>query len=300
MAACINPECFGAIADPFGGLKDLERGVLRVLNSLSFVEDPTRVLRAARFEQRYGFTLDSASEELACRAVDMGMLDEVSGARIREEMLDIIDEDASSRVFERLVGLGAFSVLLPEGVPDAEAIRRVAAAETAYERLAPLYARAPRRRVVLVAALASAAERQVVEHWLRHFRFGREYGEPTIAAATRSQTTLTALQSRRRIRDSRLYSLLEHVPNEAVIVLWALGDDTARARIERFVTELAKVKPAVSGADLIAMGYEPSEAFSSILSRARYDRLDGRAVGRKAELANLRRLAKAAHLQPKT
>ncbi|MDP2233614.1 MAG: CBS domain-containing protein, partial [Actinomycetota bacterium] len=61
MAACINPECFGAIADPFGGLRDLERATLRVLHSLSFVEDPTRVLRAARFERRYGFAMDAAT-----------------------------------------------------------------------------------------------------------------------------------------------------------------------------------------------------------------------------------------------
>ena len=65
------------------------------------------------------------------------------------------------------------------------------------------------------------------------------------------------------------------------------------------MTELSKIKPAVTGADLIEMGYEPSEAFSTILARARYDRLDGRAVGREAELANLGDLVKMAHLEPK-
>ncbi len=296
MAACINPECFGAIADPFGGLRDLERGVLRVLHSLSFVEDPTRVLRAARFERRYAFALDSASEELACRAVEMGMLDEVSGARIREEMLDIIDEDSPSSVFERLVDLGALEVILAEGVPASEAVRRTALAEAAFRRLASLFPRPPRRRVVLVTALASAADRTSAEHWLKHFRFGREYGEPSLAASTRGDATLATLRSRAKMRDSRLYSLLEQLPDETVVVLWGLGDRIARERIERFVTELARVRPTVSGADLIALGYQPSEAFSSILARARYDRLDGRAVGRDAELANLRRLAKSSGL----
>ncbi len=298
MAACINPECFGAIADPFGGLRDLERGTLRVLHSLSFVEDPTRVLRAARFERRYGFTLDSASEDLARRAVEMEMLDEVSGARIREEMLDILDEDSPSLVFERLAELGALDVLLPESVSASGAVRRLSATESAYRKLAPLFSRTPRRRVVLVAAVASAAHRADAERWLRHFRFGREYGEPALATSSRAEATLVALKSRRKMRDSRLYSLLEHLPDEAVLVVWALGTPTARDRIERFVTELAKIKPAVTGADLIEMGYEPSEAFSTILARARYDRLDGRVIGREAELANLRRLAKVAHLEP--
>ncbi len=54
MAACLEPSRFGAIADPFGGLRDLESGVVRVLHGLSFIDDPTRILRAARFEERYG------------------------------------------------------------------------------------------------------------------------------------------------------------------------------------------------------------------------------------------------------
>src|SRR5450756_303958 len=65
MAAEIDPAEFGAIADPFGGLADLRDGVVRVLHPLSFVEDPTRVMRAARFEERFGFAMDDATEGLA-------------------------------------------------------------------------------------------------------------------------------------------------------------------------------------------------------------------------------------------
>jgi tRNA nucleotidyltransferase (CCA-adding enzyme) len=300
MAACINPECFGMIADPFGGLRDLERGVLRVLHSLSFVEDPTRVLRAARFERRYGFKMDGASEELARRAVELCMLDEVSGARIREEMLDIIDEDNPSLVFERLEELGGLEVLLPEGATSKDVIARVAATEGGYRSLASQFVRRPRRRVVLVAALAGSTDRASAERWLRHFRFGREYGEPALALAGRGSSTIQALKDRRKMRDSRLYAILRTLPEEALVVLWALGNDLVRGRIERFVGELSKVKAAVSGTDLIALGYEPSEAFSSILSRALMDRLDGRSVGREPELANLKRLAKAAGLKPRS
>ena len=99
------------------------------------------------------------------------------------------------------------------------------------------------------------------------------------------------------MRDSRLSSLLEHLPDETIVVVYALGNSLVRQRVQRFVSELSGIKPAVNGEDLIALGYQPSESFSSILARARYDRLDGRAVGREAELANLRRLARAAHLE---
>jgi hypothetical protein len=64
-----------------------------------------------------------------------------------------------------------------------------------------------------------------------------------------------------------------------------------RERIETFVGTLSAVRPAVSGRDLIEMGLEPSEQFAAILARALDDRLDGRAVGRRDELANLKRIA---------
>jgi len=297
MAACVNPACFGAIADPFGGLRDLERGTLRVLHSLSFVEDPTRVLRAARFERRFGFKMDPATEDLARQAVDMGVIDEVSGARIREEMLDIIDEESPSAVFERLEDLGALRVLLPDDVPAHQAIEALYGSERAYRTLTEMFERMPRRRVALVGSIVAGAGRQSAERWLRRLRFGREYTEPALVLAERAAHLERRLRDRRKMRDSRLYRLLEPVPQEALIYLWACGDALARERIQRYVTVLSRIRPAVTGQDLIEMGLEPSPAFSGILAQALDARLDGKAVGREAEMANLARLVSRAGLQ---
>ncbi|MFU8890699.1 MAG: CBS domain-containing protein [Anaerosomatales bacterium] len=296
MAACVNPECFGAIADPFGGLRDLERATLRVLHSLSFVEDPTRVLRAARFERRFDFSMDGASEELARQAVEMGVLEEVSGARIREEMLDIIDEDVPSSVFERLDDLGVLSVLLPEGVPAHRAVEALFGAERAYRALVDAFERPPGRSASLVAALAADSGRQAGERWLRRMRFGREHAESALLLAERSAFLGKRLKDRRKMRDSRLYRLLEPVPEEALVHLWAAGDALARERVRRFVSVLSRIKPAVTGEDLIAMGLTPSPAFSGILAQALDARLDGKSVGREAEMANLSRLVSRAGL----
>ena len=291
MAACVNPQCFGAIADPFGGLKDLERGVLRVLHSLSFVEDPTRVLRAARFERRFGFRMDGGTEQLARQTVEMGVIDEVSSARIREEMLDIIDEDSPASVFERLHELGVLEALIPEGVPAHLVIDDLSRAERAYRSLADTFGQPPRRRVALVAAVSARAGRTGAERWLRWMRFGREYSEPSLVLSERADTIGRRLRDRRKMRDSRLYRLLEPVPPEALVYLWGTGDELSRERIERCLGVLARVRPAVSGADLIEMGVPPSPVYSGILSQALDARLDGKVVGREAELDNLRRLA---------
>jgi tRNA nucleotidyltransferase (CCA-adding enzyme) len=291
MAACINSECFGAIADPFGGLRDLERRIVRVLHALSFIEDPTRVLRAARFERRYGFSMDRATDELARRAVDMGMLEEVSGARLREEMLDIVDEESCVAVFERLDDLGALALLLPTDVTAPDALAHLAAAESAHRHLRPMQPRQPRRRVTLLASLALGASPESAERWLRHVRLGKEYGESVLQVARRLPTVLRALGDRRQMPPSRLYHLLQPLTPEALVVTWSATVAHGRERIETYLHDLRGLRPAVDGEDLITMGGRPSEAFAIVLARALDDRLDGIAVGRDAELDNLRRLA---------
>lgn len=296
MAACLEPSCFGAIADPFGGLRDLECGVIRVLHGLSFIDDPTRVLRAVRFEERYGFVMDPGTEGQAGRAMELDMLSEVSGARLREEILGILAERTPANAVERLDRLGALVALLPEGALVSDAPERLRAVEEALAWLEPLFARPPKRVVALVAALSAGRDRAATEHWLRHFRLGREYAEASLALAERGGRVMAQLADRRGMRDSRLHRLLSTLPGETIVNLAATGPDAARERIERFVGVLSGTRMAVSGRDLLEMGAEPSEAFSAILARALDDRLDGRAVGRRAELANLRRLAGRAGL----
>ncbi|TLM76520.1 MAG: CBS domain-containing protein, partial [Actinobacteria bacterium] len=291
MAVELDPATFGQVTDPFGGLRDLERGVVRVLHSLSFVEDPTRVLRCARFAERYGFDVEPTTLQLAREAIEMRMLDEVSGARLREEMLDILDEDGCAKALERLDTLGAMALLVPEGCAPAAAVKTVGATERALKRLAPLMGRVPRRRTTLAVAVTHGATRAAAERWLRSLRFGREYGEGVLVAAERGGAALRSLSDRRGMRDSRLRAALHAMPAETLVYLWAVGGKPARERIERYLRVVAPVKAAVTGDDLLALGYRPSAAFAGILAQALADRLDGRAVGRTAELANLKRIA---------
>jgi tRNA nucleotidyltransferase (CCA-adding enzyme) len=297
MAACIDPDCFGRLADPYAGLSDLDRRTVRVLHALSFVDDPTRILRAARFEERYGFRMDQRTEDLARQAARMGLLEEVSGARLREELLDILDELDPLSVLARLSELGALNSLLPEGSRVRDDLDVLHGSVQAIEVLSPLLNAPPERGATILVALTMGAERGAVERWLRHYRIGRAHAQPALVYAQRHPQTLAMLEDPTDLRPSRLYRLLEPWPSEALAVLWGAATCAGRERVEYFARELSHVRPAVSGSDLIALGYQPTEAFTSILAHALDDRLDGRATGRDAELANLRQLAKRAHLK---
>lgn len=291
MAACIDPDCFGAIADPFGGLRDLQRGAIRALHSLSFVEDPTRVLRAARFETRYGFRMEPSTFALAQHAVEMGLLDDVSGARIRSELFAVLEEEPALTPLSRLDELGVLAGLLPSGVSPADALSHIAVLESSWSELPVGAGRAPRRLVALLTALAAGGSVHDVDQWVRWLRLGRAHGGPALELAARGAAVTRALRSKRTVRDSRVHSLLHLLAPETVGVVWALGEPPVRKRVAHYLSVLSRVRTEVSGADLVALGAEPSPAFSAILDAALADRLDGRAVGREAELANLRRLA---------
>ena len=297
MAACIDPDCFGAIADPFGGLKDLDAGRIRVLHTLSFVEDPTRVFRAARFERRFGFAMDASTERLARGAVAMGLLEEVSGARLREELLAILAEVPATPCMDRLVDLGALGAVLPAVLAPDAAFSAFGATEDALPRLAAALGRPIARDLSLMPALSFGATRSATERWLRRLRLGRRFAAVLSPLAERGEATVHALSDGRGMRDSRLHTLLAGFPPEALPVLWQASRPRGRKRVERYAAELSHVKAAVSGDELVALGYVPSPRFAAVLARAMADRLDGRAVGREAELANLLRLAGRAGLE---
>lgn len=296
LSACLASRCFGAVTDPFGGLSDIRSRRIRIMHSMSFVDDPTRVLRAARFESRYGFAMDDHTYGLARAAVEMDLIREVSGARVRDELYDIFRESSVSSVFRRLDELGVLATLGPEGVTAGDVLSSVRGCENAGLTVGVGHGLSVDRRALFIAAMTASASHVAAERWLRHHRIGKAVVGPAQQLAARGHVARRTLRDRRGMRDSRLYRLLSDFSVEALLVLWAEGDVLVQERIERYLRDLAQISPTVTGRDLIEMGAQPGEVFSAILAKARDDLLDGRAVGREQELANLRRLAAKAGL----
>ncbi len=111
LALCLNPDRWGQLLDFYGGLADLRAGLIRALHSLSFVDDPTRILRAVRYEQRFGFQIEPRSLELMADALDL--LDSVTAARIRHELERILHEADPERYLKRLDALGVLAHIHP-------------------------------------------------------------------------------------------------------------------------------------------------------------------------------------------
>ena len=113
MAIKLNSSVFGDIVDYYGGRKDLEQGVIRILYNLSFVEDPTRIMRAIRFEQRYGFKMDEKTQYFAVKAIETGVLDGLSQERIDFEFLAMLREKEVFAILQRMMELGLLEKSIP-------------------------------------------------------------------------------------------------------------------------------------------------------------------------------------------
>jgi len=111
MAIALSPLTFGAVMDPFGGRADIEEKKIRVLHDRSFIDDPTRIFRALRFEGRLGFRLDESAQKLVQNALASGMLDRLEDYRIATELTLILREEDPRPVFRRLESLGALEVI---------------------------------------------------------------------------------------------------------------------------------------------------------------------------------------------
>ncbi len=114
MAIKLNPQEFGRLYDFFNCRNDLENGIIRILHSLSFVDDPTRMIRAVRFEQRYGFSIEENTFNILKRNLEDGFLERITGPRIRQEIEKILEEVDPLPAIRRLAEIGILRHIFPK------------------------------------------------------------------------------------------------------------------------------------------------------------------------------------------
>jgi tRNA nucleotidyltransferase (CCA-adding enzyme) len=270
MAAGLSPDDLGELHDPFGGQRDLEERVIRVLHERSFLDDPTRLLRAVRYEARLGAAMDPRTEELALEAIEGGALKAVSGTRVRVELVYLFEEHEMPTAVERLCSLRIDRALYPclMCLPDRAASAALAAAET----------NADRALAVLASLITPDAD--ALHPWLDSLGFTRPERERVARAALSGPHIAHTL--RPEMRASEIHALLHGEPREALAVALAWG--APGEPVLRYVGELHDVALEVTGADLLAEGVPESPALGRALDETLRRKLDGEVAGRDEEL----------------
>ena len=271
----LNKRHYGTLIDYFAGQKDIKEKVLRVLHNLSFVEDPTRVLRAIRFEQRFGFKIGKLTLALIKNAVKINCFKGVPGRRIFLELRLILQEEDPAMAIERMDALDLLQYISPE-IQLTEGIRLL------LEEI---------RKIIAWYHLLYLEE--PFESWKVYWLGLTASLEVSGLRALTEKMGMMDLDSRKMIsqREStnglldnlyrfdgdnyHLYTLLNPYDTESLLHLMATANSEKTKRlISSYFTRLKGTKIELSGKDLSSMGFQSGPIFREVFDRLLEARLN--------------------------
>ena len=288
LAVSLRGEDFGRLVDFFGGIDDLEAGVVRVLHNLSFIDDPTRIFRAIRYENRYDFRMDGHTASLARACIDMGLVGELSSARLRDELELLLDEEIVGPAVLRLGETGLAGAIHPHLSADADTVSLLERVDGLRERLAP---DEPRWRLRL-AVLARRLPPDELYEWFARLRLRRRDGDDVADAVAVSGRLLERLAA--VVEPAEARRLIEpHAPGGALLALALAKPGPAERWLVRYFEELRDVRLEVSGRDLAELGLDESPRVGEVLGELLRRKLNGELDGRAAEIEAAKELIRA-------
>ena len=292
LALRLDGDAYGDLYDHWGGLRDLREGRVRVLHSLSFVDDPTRQLRAVRFEQRFGFTIEARTIQLMRESVDL--IRHLSGDRLRHELNLILAEPRALPMLSRLSELGLLHAIHPDLADPARETGRIleqvlAADPPAVWNLPAAVAHIPIRIALayLVWLISLPSEKALANS--ERIRLPGELRDAILAACTLNREIDTLAD----LRPSELVQRLEGIPILSVYAVFLTTQTSpAGEALLRYAQEFRHIHPLTSGDTLHTLGLAPGPAYKIILAALRSAWLDRSISSPHEEAALLEELIK--------
>lgn len=294
MAVSINPGDFARLIDPFGGRKDLKDKKIRILHTLSFKDDPTRILRAIRFEQRYGFRIEPETLGYLKEAVRLGMLKKVSPHRLSDELILIFQEKYPLKQLKRMNDLVGFNFIDP----------RLKVSEKTYSLFSAIEREIIRFKKVFLSCYP-------VESWLVYFMglieplgadkaaeicaklaFRKEESRKINRFRQIRQGFISGLK-RKDIKPAQIIAGLSPLSYEAIILLRSKYKNRClRKHIDDFLGVYRDIKLYVNGSDILSLGIAPGPVYQKILAKVMEAKLNGQVKTRQDEIELIKTITK--------
>jgi tRNA nucleotidyltransferase (CCA-adding enzyme) len=292
MAISIADHGFGELVDFFDGKADLRRKKIRVMHKLSFIDDPTRILRAVRFEQRYDFRIEPETLKFLKDAVRQKTLDKVQPQRLRDDLILILKENMPTKELRRINELAGFSFLCPGLKGSGKMFGLLVAVG---KEIAWFHGSHPQRRhldawLVYLMGLLDQLDAAVIKGIFRRFAFKKGEEKRILDYKSLSRDFILKL-SKKALKPSEVYALLEPLSYEVMLLIKAkYKDSNLKKHIEDFLGVYSGMRIHLSGDDLGAIGFEPGPHYQKIFRKILIARLDGKVRTREDELSLLKRV----------
>jgi tRNA nucleotidyltransferase (CCA-adding enzyme) len=276
------------LIDFFNGERDLRSREIHVLHSLSFIEDPCRLFRAIRFEQRFNFSMGKQAEAFMRSTIKKRLVDALSGARLFNEIKILLNEKGPMRCIRRMQELDLFQFVSPEMLQapkDIEVLERLESVFSWADRV--ITADKPDVWYVYFLGLFYSLKEDAFLKAVDRLNLPTRMKNSLQADRIHCCESLELLISNKEWGPKEIYQGFANLSVAAVVYLIALSSsDQLNQYANIYFTQYqGKVEPSLTGNDLMEMGLEPGPAFQSVLNALREARVMGSVSSREEEVA---------------
>jgi tRNA nucleotidyltransferase (CCA-adding enzyme) len=286
LAIKLNKREYGTLVDYFGAQKDIREKVIRVLHNLSFVEDPTRVLRAIRFEQRFGFKIGKLTHALIKNAVAINAFKGLSGRRLFMELKLLLMEQEPIKAIERMSEFNLLQFISPHITLTADLRDLLEEIKGVLSWFDLLYLEEPLQPwKVYWHGLTASLDVNALHEMAERMQMGDTESRTMINQREQAANLFDSLFRRARNDNYELYKLLSPFDTETLLFLMArVNNKAVRRLISKFFTSLKGSKSLLRGRDLKALGFEPGPFYKEILNALFAARLNSMVSTREEEV----------------
>jgi tRNA nucleotidyltransferase (CCA-adding enzyme) len=292
LAIQLNSSKFGTLIDFFSARKDVKEKIIRVLHNLSFVEDPTRVFRAIRFEQRFEFTIGKLTMGLIANAISMDFFRELSGKRVFAELRLILQEENPVATIRRLNDFDLLKVIHPSIKFDKNLMARLNSVKKVLSWHDLLFLEESYKKwIVYFLVLIRSCKSHISKEICRRFELKPEDEKILCAERFEADKCIFWLEQNLAVSDSAIYRKLNGFKIESILFMMAVAKKKAvKKSISHFFTDLRRTQLSLKGRDLKKMGLKPGPVYRQVLEAVLDAKLDGTLKSKKDEIEFARRL----------
>jgi len=299
MAVPLNGPDRGRLLDPYGGRRDLKARTIRVLHEKSFIDDPTRIFRAIRFLQRFGFALEPETARLLKRAAETDQIARLSGPRLCNEILSLLEERDLHKPIEQLMRFKLLRFLHPQLFYGNKARNVIASLPRALAWWTRQRLSTPIERPLLyLMGVLSQSSEAVIQAVGERLQLSSAQARAIHWSGKETDRVARLLMARSALKPSQVYRRLQGMPDEALVLVAAKAlarskrvfADRVSGRLAHFVKRGRGTATRITGGDLKKLGLSPGPQFKKILDRLLNQRLDGIVRTKSDEEASVRRM----------
>lgn len=276
IACSLSGKNYGKIYDYYKGQSDLKKKVVRALYKLSFVDDPLRILRAVRFEQRYNFSIEPETLEMIKNAVDRKVLEKVSRQRLNQELRFIYSEPSPLKVLLRLKELDIIDFLYPRAGLHKNTMELLKNIEEILTWAGKReWEKEPDSELLYVTGLLFNLDYADQSAIIRKLSLSKERASVVMEACREAPVVLKKLDLP-EINPSLVVRSLEKITTETILFAYALTEkNLIRNHLKLYMDKLRYIKPSLTGADLKNMGLKQGPLYRKIIGSLKQAVLDG-------------------------